>query len=169
MLPYKEICIVAAPPIYCEWSDNGEINSVDRAAVEYADGFKIYAIEGYRVPEQVVLNPSSQTIEEINNEDNEEIKRIRIERYSWDKYLTESNASVVDFWTSPNGYLESLMKCGDYKILCTYDPSTGRPYSLEVNEDCNTCEDAQEYLLAPEIALAGLGIKLKSIYPTVRT
>jgi hypothetical protein len=169
VLPYKDLCIVAAPPIYCEWGDNGEIGSTTRAAVEYADGFKIWAIDGYRVPERVVLDPLSQTIQEINEDGNEEIKRIRIERYGWDKYLTASNATVLDFWTSPNGYLESLMQCDDYVILCTYDPSTGRPYSLEVAQSCTTCEQAQNYLLAPEIALSGLGIEVKSTYPTVRT
>ena len=168
-MPFQNICIVAAPPIFCGWSDNGEIHAEDRAAVEYADGFKIWAIEGYLVPESLVMRPELQTIDEINNEENEEIKRIRINRYGWDRYLTKSNAEVLDFWTSPNGYLESLMKCGDYKILCTYDPSTGRPYSLEVDPSIDTCERAQNYLLAPDLALAGLGIECVSTYPSTRT
>jgi hypothetical protein len=169
ILPFENTCFVAAPPIYVGWSSDGEIHSEDRAAVEYADGFKIWAIEGYIVPESLVMNPQLQTIDEINNEQNEEIKRIRISRYGWDKYLTESNAKVLDFWKSPNGHLESLMQCGDYTILCTYDPSTGRPYSLEVSPDCKNCLDAQRYLLAPIESLAGLGIECKSVYPTVRT
>ena len=78
ILPYKDLCIVAAPPIYCGWSDTGEIHAEDRAAVEYADGFKFWAIDGYRVPESLVMQPELQTINEINNEQNEEIKRIRV-------------------------------------------------------------------------------------------
>ncbi|MGL5719847.1 MAG: hypothetical protein ACRCYP_03520 [Alphaproteobacteria bacterium] len=54
--------------------------------------------------------------------------------------------------------MESLLFCNSrtegelfhsFTILCTYDPSTARPYALEVDDNCRTCEQAQRYLLAP--------------------
>lgn len=121
------------------------------------------------VDEQIVMSPQSQTIEQINNEENQEIKRVRIERYGWRKYLEAVNAKVLN--VSVNSFsMESLMDAHNMKILCTYDPSTGRIYALEVDPECQTCEQAQRYLLAPNIAFSGCGIDTDSIttYPKQR-
>jgi len=170
IFPYKDVCIVCQNPIYCGWDDQGRIHGEDRAAAEYKDGFKIWALEGYRVPESLVMEAEKQTLEEITNEQNEEIKRIRINRYGWVKYLSEANAEILDIATPKSGsWMESLMKCDGFTVLCTFDPSTGRPYSLEVDPEIKTCEAAQKYLLAPDIALNGLGIDCVKNYPLVRT
>jgi hypothetical protein len=116
------------------------------------------------------MEPEKQTIEKITNEQNEEIKRIKINRYGWAKYLSEANAEILDVAIPNDGaWMESLMRCDGFTVLCTFDPSTGRPYSLEVDPEITTCEQAQKYLLAPDIALNGLGIDCVQNYPLVRT
>jgi hypothetical protein len=169
VIPYSDICITCANPIKATWDDQGRTHCDDGPAVVFKDGWQIWSIEGHLVDEDLVMRPEAQTLEEIANEANTELKRIRINRYGWDRYLTESQAEVIDFKKSPNGTLESLMRCQNYTVLCTYDPSTGRPYSLEVSEDCTTCEEAQRYLLGVEHALEGLGIECVETYPSVRT
>jgi hypothetical protein len=170
IFPYKDICIVCQNPIYCGWDDQGRIHCEDGPAVKYADGYCLWMLEGYLVPESLVIKPKKQNIEEITNEQNEEIKRIKINRYGWAKYLSEANAEILDIATPNNGaWMESLMKCDGFTVLCTFDPSTGRPYSLEVAPDITTCEQAQKYLLAPNIALSGLGLNCVQNYPLVRT
>jgi hypothetical protein len=167
IFPYENICIVCDRPTV-KWRD-GVIHSDDSPAVEFKDGFKIWAIGGVTVDEQIVMSPATQTIEQINNEENQEIKRIRIERYGWRKYLEDVNAKVLD--VSVNSFsMESLMDAGDMIILCTYDPSTGRIYALEVDPDCQTCDQAQRYLLAPDIAFSECSIDTNSIktYPKYR-
>ncbi len=167
IFPFESVCIVCDRPSV-KWRD-GVIHSDGSAAIEFKDGFKIWAIGGVTVDEQIVMNPQTQTIEQINGEENQEIKRIRIERYGWRKYLEDVNAKVLD--VSVNIFsMESLMCADDMKILCTYDPSTGRIYALEVDPECRTCEQAQRYLLAPDIAFSGCGIDTDSIktYPKQR-
>jgi hypothetical protein len=147
--------------------EDGRLHSLDDAAVKW-EGEEYYYVEGVKVDRQIVVSPETQTIEQINKEPNEEVKRIRISQFGWQRYLTEANATVLD--TAIGRWFECLMQVGDITALCTYDPSTGRPYVLEVDPDCKTCAEAQRYLLAPDEALAetGMAIELET-YPVVRT
>jgi hypothetical protein len=167
IFPFQNICIACDRPTV-KWRD-GVIHSDNSPAVEFKDGFKIWAIGGVIVDEQIVMSPQTQAIKQINNEKNQEIKRIRIERFGWREYLEAVNANVLDVSIN-NIWMESLMQSQDMKILCTYDPSTGRIYALEVDPSCQTCEQAQRYLLAPDIAFSGCGVDTNSItsYPKYR-
>ena len=170
IFPFENIVIACERPTV-RWNDAGEIHSENSPAIEFKD-FSVWAIDGIRVPEKIVLAPESQTIEEIQSEDNEEVRRIRISRYGWTNYLREIGGSIVDTQQAPGGWMEALIKTTNYAVLCTYDPSTGRPYALEVSLDCDSCESAQRYLYAPDIAFEGLGLKVPGAietYPVVRT
>jgi hypothetical protein len=170
IIPLSGICIVCERPVKIGWHDAGGIHCEDGPAVEYADGYKVWALEGYRVPESIVMEPEKQTLEEIHQEENEEIRRIRINRFGWNRYIQEASAKVLDIATPRYGGMEALMETSQGKVLCTYDPSTGRPYSLEVSPECRTCKDAQRYLLAPEVAFGRHGIAPEGIetYPLIR-
>jgi hypothetical protein len=153
------------------WDDEARIHSETGPAVSFSSGWNVWAVNGVRVDEQIVLHPETQTLEQINQEENEEVKRIRITRYGWINYLREVGASVLDTVQAPGGWMEALMQTKDFKVLCTYDPSTGRPYALEVDDSCATCEQAQNYLagFSDGAALEGLGVSVKTSYPVVRT
>ena len=171
-IPRKNICILSEKPVRCNLLE-GVIHSEDDPAVGYKDGFCVWAINGVKVDEQVVLHPKTQTLEQINSEENEEVKRIRIERYGWTDYLEQSGAEVLETkiirLNSDTTWMESLMQLNDIKVLCTYDPSTGRLYVLEVDPRCKTCQDAQYYLQAPEEAFSGFSFKPTETYPVLRT
>ena len=173
LIIYGNACFVSLNPVSMSWQDD-VLHNESGPAVEYKDGYKVWCLEGMLVDEQLVMHPETQALEQINSEENMELKRIRISRYGWTRYLAESNAEVLDtrIITLPSGstWMESLMKLDDMVVLTTYDPSTGRPYALEVSEnDCVTCEDAQRYLLAPEQALEGCSFRPESVLPVLRT
>jgi hypothetical protein len=170
ILPFENICIVCDRPIKIGWHDAGGIHCEDGPAVEYADGYKLWALEGYLVPEQVVMAPETQTLEDIHQEENEEIRRIRINRFGWSRYISKSHGEVLDIAMPRYGGMESLIKTSMGNVLCTYDPSTGRPYSLEVPASLKICEQAQRYLLAPEVAFGRHGVDVEEIqtYPLIR-
>jgi hypothetical protein len=169
IFPFKNICIACERPIFIGWQD-GVIHSETGMAVEHKDGWGIWAIEGVRVDEQIVMAPETQALEQIKLDDNEEVRRIRISRYGWHRYLDECGAAPIDTKIVSAGWMESLIVCEDMTVLCTYDPSTGRPYALEVDPSCRTCGEAQRYLMAPEIAFEGLGIDIDKVntYPILR-
>ena len=161
----KVICV----PFPAMQNGFGNLHCEDGPAVLWDDQ-SFWFVEGVKVDEQIVMRPETQTIKQINSEINEEVKRVRLSRFGMQRYLEESNAKVLDVNVASN-WMEALMLAGDIVALCTYDPSTGRQYVLEVDPTCKSCADAQRYLLAPEIALDGLEVDPKTvkIYPVWRT
>jgi hypothetical protein len=173
LIPFGNVCFVSLNPTEIHWQDD-VLHNESGPAILYRDGFSVWAIEGLQTDEQVVMRPETQTLDQINDEENIELKRIRISRYGWDRYMKESNAEVLDtrIITLPSGstWMESLMELEDMKVLFTYDPSTGRPYALEVDaSECATCEDAQRYLLSLDEALRGCSFRPEGVLPVLRT
>jgi len=100
------------------------------------------------VDEQIVMRPESQTVDQIRSEQNEEVKRIRIERFTWERYLRESNAKRIHHRRNDiEGTLESLYETPDgWKTLVCACPSTAKVFALEVEPSIATCDAAQSYL-----------------------
>jgi hypothetical protein len=114
----------------------------------WADGFAIWAIHGVLVDSQIVLAPETQTLEQIERETNEEVRRVRIERYGWLRYLKESQAQVVDQRVNERDLQEEMLcrlQDGRQRFVCR-DPSTERQYALGVPREITTCEQAQAWL-----------------------
>ena len=104
-------------------------------------------INGVLVDEQIVMRPETQTVEQISKEENAEIKRIRAERYGWNRYLSGINAERIDKRRNDiEGTREYLYSADDMKILLCVCPSTAKVFSLEVDGSVTTCEQAQNYL-----------------------
>lgn len=115
--------------------------------MQFADGWTLWNINGVNVDEQIVMQPETQTVQQIKSEENEEVKRIRIERFGWEKYLTAVNARVLDHRRNDIEQTdESLMRADDMNVLVCACPSTARVYALEVDPQVETCEQAQNWL-----------------------
>lgn len=178
-VPYEKYCFISRNPITLNFNEENLLHCEDGPAIEFKDGFKIYSINSVIVPEIVVLNPKKQTISEILKEFNIEVKRIRIERYGWSNFLNEIKAKPIDsaFNTNPgaSNWLETLYDVQEFlncNLLVTCDPSTGRVYFLEVDSSCENCEEAQRYLLSPDIIFNNFqDFKVPELtpYPKLRT
>ena len=142
------LCIVSQNPIIIHWQ-NRELHNESGMSVEYADGWGIYSINGVAVDEQIVMRPESQTIEQIRWEKNEEVKRIRIERYGWENFMRKVNAEAIDSRVNEvDGTHEGLFSLeGGMKTFVGKCRSTGRVYFLEVPSEVKTCEQAQTWFL----------------------
>ena len=91
------------------------------------------------------MAPETQTIEQIHGDDNEEVRRLRIERFGVLRYIEESQATVLDSRRNDieNTY-EILVQTNAGLRLATHCPSTGRRYFLAVTDDVKKCEAAQK-------------------------
>jgi hypothetical protein len=146
-IPHANICLVSERHNICH-CEEGRIHCDNGPAIAYPDGFSVFAIHGVRVPENIVIEPEKQTLEEIESEKNSEIKRIRIERYGWEKYLNQSGAKIVDQRINERDLQTERLfqsKDGMVRFICV-DPSTGRRYSLGVPREIKTCEQAQNWM-----------------------
>ena len=76
------------------------------------------------------------------------MKRIRIERFGWDRYLSEAGALVVDCRRNDiEATRETLLRRPDGEtVLVCACLTTARVYTLEVPPDVRTCEQAQTWL-----------------------
>lgn len=156
-IPMQDIAVMQDRCKEIHFDAQERLHNEDGPAISYADGFCIYSIGGNIVDEQIVMRPETQTVEQINKETNEEIRRIRINRFGWDNYLQQSGATVLEVAMDCEGYKQSLMKTSNnMTVLCVACPSTGRVYSLEVASEITTCQAAQDYLAGFDVSTQGI-------------
>jgi hypothetical protein len=140
---------VSRKPVEIHYNDNGQLHNEEGMSCRFADNWGIWTISGVEVDEQIVMHPETQTIEQIRKEENEEVKRIRIARYGWEKYLNEINAKIIDDRENDiEGTREFLFRSNEDNmtaLLCVC-PSTQKEFVLEVPPDTKTCFDAQMWL-----------------------
>lgn len=128
-------------------SENYRLHCDDGPAMAYHDGFNFWVIHGVTVDEQIVMRPETQTIQQIENEKDEETRRIRIERFGWERYLKEAGAQKLDSRRNERDAQEEVLyQLKTIKRFVCTDPSTGRRYALGVPDHVKSCEDAQNWM-----------------------
>jgi len=140
---------VSRKPEELHFNDAQQPHNEEGPTCRYPDGWSTWAINGVDVDEQIVMKPETQTIEQIRGEENEEIKRIRIERYGWDKYFDKINAELVDSRSNDVERTKEFLfrsKDDNMTALLCICPSTRKEFALEVPPETETCEAAQKWL-----------------------
>ena len=95
--------------LYCD--PEHRLHNTEGMALQYPDGFGIWAINGVRVNERIVMQPHTLTVEEITDEPNAEIRRVMREQYGYDKYLAGVGAMQIntrDRFSGEKEYLRDL-------------------------------------------------------------
>ena len=128
------------------WYQEGELHREDGPAIE-SEGKTAYFLQGVRVDEKTVLYPHKLTVSEILNKDNQEEKRICIERFGWEKFLQKSKPEIIDEGENEIEQThEILAKIDDMTVFVGACPSTGRIYVMEVPPSTRNRLDAKKYL-----------------------
>lgn len=132
-----------------ELNDRQQLHCEDGMACQFEDGWGAYVINNVDVDEQIVMRPETQTIKQIREEQNEEVKRIRIERFGWGRYFDEIKAKLIHERANDiEGTKEFLFRSDkdNMTALMCICPSTRKEFILEVPPETKTCEEAQEWL-----------------------
>jgi hypothetical protein len=138
--------VVSRRPVEVHWQA-GELHCDTGPSVRFRDGWGVYSISGVRVTEQIVMRPETLTVAQIRAEDSEEVRRIAIERYGWDKFLKATRAKVLDRRRNDiEATEEALFECEGIRVLVCGCPSTARVYFLEVPQGVSTCGEAQSWV-----------------------
>jgi hypothetical protein len=90
---------------------------------------------GVPVDRRIAFRPETITVAEILGERNAELRRVLLERFGFERFMTEAGAAVVDRDRDAGG--ERQLLC--LKLSC---PSTGRRYLLRVPPTMRTCRQA---------------------------
>jgi len=139
--------VVSRKPEELHFNENDQLHNEDGMAVRFRKNWGVWAINGVKVDEQIVMSPETQTIDQIKNEQNAEVKVIRLERYGYEKFMDGINAKVIhERRNDIEGSNEYLISGEGMKALLCICKSTKKRFCLQVHDDCKTCEEAQVYL-----------------------
>jgi hypothetical protein len=145
--PFGGVVVFTDRPARLVRDERGRMSSEDGPAIRYQDGWQLWYLRGVAVDEQIVMRPETQTIQQIRGEKNEEVKRLRIERWGWPQYLTGINAKRIHARRNDiEGTRESLYRADGHCVLVCACPSTAKVFALEVPANVETCDGAQSYL-----------------------
>jgi hypothetical protein len=121
----------------------------DGPAFESLD-WREWFIDGILVDEQIVMRPATQTVSQIDADDNSDRRSIRVQRFGWPRYLAEVGAVLVDERRNDvEGTIEKLVRTnrGEQRLLVTCP--TKRIFALGCPGDVRTCDQAQRWLGGP--------------------
>ena len=147
---HSNFVILCDRPLYRKTINDGNtyrLHNTNGPSIEWKCGTKVWHINGVKVNEQIVMHPETQTINQIRDEKDEEVKAIRMERFGILRYVQETKSKEID--SGPNdieGTYEALFESedGNKFMLCTC--TTGRVFALQVGADVEDLEQARNYL-----------------------
>lgn len=110
-------------------------------------GLSVWFINGTQVNEQIVMDPKSQTIEQIDAENDSDCRAIRLDRFGWAEYIKAKGYAEIDKRENPKyGTKEALYVTDKGEKCIVVVCPTGRVFGLALNPEVKTCEEAQRWL-----------------------
>jgi hypothetical protein len=92
-IPYDQVCLMMERPIEVSLDDLMRPHSDERAAIKFHSNWSVYCIRGIPVPERIFKGDF--TAVDIDDQPNVEMRRIMIDRYGLQRYLTDSGAEEI--------------------------------------------------------------------------
>ncbi|SCF56481.1 DUF6745 domain-containing protein [Streptomyces sp. Ncost-T10-10d] len=113
--PYERVVVISERPEALHRDEAGRLDRGDGPALAYRDGFALHAWRGMPVPAEFLAELNSLTPERIREEENAELRRVMLEFYGYDRYLTESGAEPVH--RDETGILWRIALDGDEDVV----------------------------------------------------
>jgi hypothetical protein len=151
-------------PLFIKFDEDNRLHSETGPAIEYADGFKVYAWHGTAVPDEWIADKGHLTAQMALNWENMEQRRAACEILGWDNILKTLKAKVIDededkmIGTLLRVNLPGLGKEQFLRVLC----GTGREFAIPVPPTVKTALEANAWSYNMPLDAFGRG-------PEVRT
>jgi len=165
---FENTCIACDRPIKLSLARQSRLHALGDSAIEFSDGYKIYAYHGVTLPEQYgPIHPDNWQAEWLLSERNAELRRILIQVIGYARICEELQAVELDKWATTVGdtYLEytvlgieadidglferavlfrnnPLWRREDVYLLKMTCPSTGFIHFLRVPPNVRSARDA---------------------------
>ena len=146
--------IVSQRPVTVRWDGENRLHCENGPAVEYADGYAVYAWRGLRIPGGWITDAPPPAAE-IMRLENTEQRRIACEMRGWHNILPELGAKLID--SHPNPQVGELWEANlpdngperFLKVQC----GTGRTFAMPVGMEFATAREANAatYGISPQI------------------
>ena len=124
--------------------ENGRFHNEVQKCIEYRDGWGFYSWHGTTVPEYVITTPKEKVTKEMwLKEQNQEVKRVLVEKVGYDKFMEWFKPSTIDTWNDYKlHHIFEQVDGEELRLLQMKDTSTERIYFLRVPLTVKTCRDA---------------------------
>ncbi len=144
ILPYEKICYVCDRPRILSFDHQQRLHAEGSPAIQFADGFSVYAYHGVRLPKKYgQFHPHQWQPEWLLEEDNAELRRVLIQGIGYARISQQLQVEELDSWQE-----YTLLKIGNdvdvepihlLKMTC---PSTGFIHVLRVPPDLTSAREA---------------------------
>lgn len=162
---FERVCFVCDNDRKVTFDDRGRAHSEVGPALEFPDGYKLFAWHGVVVPQDVIEQPETINVERIESERNAEVRRVLIERFGAERFILESGAYLMDADYCGNLYSKSLS--GDEPlVMVEVTNSTAEPdgtlkrYYLRVPPEVTSAREAVAWTF---------GMREEEYFPLVET
>ncbi|MEG4231477.1 hypothetical protein QUA40_05065 [Microcoleus sp. Pol11C3] len=99
IVPFKRVCFICDRPTILSFDNQQRLHAVGSPAILFKDGFKVYAVNGVRVPELYgKQHPSQWRADWLLSERNAEVKRVLIQGIGYARICQELQATELDSW-----------------------------------------------------------------------
>lgn len=144
ILPYEKICYVCDRPTKLSFDNQQRLHAEGEPAIQFADGFSVYAYRGVRLSEKYEkLHPNQWQPKWVLEEDNAELRRVLIQGIGYARLCQQLQATELDSWRE-----YTLLKIdsnideeGIYLLKMTC-PSTRHIHALRVPPDLTSAREA---------------------------
>jgi len=139
-----KVCLIGDRPRKLSFNSQNQLHSEGSPAIEYSDGFSIYAYRGVLLPEKYgKIHPTKWQSESLLSETNAELKRVLIQGIGYDKICQDLQAVVINTWREYELLKIDLDIDSEavylLKMTC---PSTDKIHALRVPPHFNSARDA---------------------------
>ena len=147
---FDERALLIRMPNLVKLDQDGNLHANDGPAISWRDGYQEYSWHGVFVPERLIMDPGSYTMDQVLELPTEE-RRALGEHLGWDKFAELVGAKPVNAWQDPNTGLsyELLTYADERKLLKKQSPKLQngeQPFYIEpVNRELRTAQAARKW------------------------
>jgi len=104
--PMDKTCILTPNPTHLSLDEEGRLHNLDRKAIEYPDDWGLYYVHGVNVDKKIVEEPHKITVNDIETQENIEVRRVMIDRFGYNRSLPEGGDHGVGKYIEVSGAQE---------------------------------------------------------------
>lgn len=94
MWPLERVCVVSERPTAIHIED-GRLHRDGGPAIEYSDGFSVWAYRGVRVQRWVVETPADDLrAQQVLDERNQEVRAVLLDRYGTERFIADAGGKL---------------------------------------------------------------------------
>ncbi|HEY9614436.1 DUF6745 domain-containing protein [Allocoleopsis sp.] len=147
VIPGRNICWVCDRPLRLSLDEQYRLHAEGEPAVEFADGFQMYAYQGVELPPRYTLAPHKWKSSWLLQERNAELRRVLIQGIGYERICRELQATQLDTWREYTLLrINTHSDIEPFALLQMTCPSTGHTHIIRVPPEIQFARQAVRWV-----------------------